>query len=58
MTSPIFWTGMVGVGRETMNIILVSERLAKARTITLGLPQLALLGLGRCWSPWSRSRPR
>ena len=29
-----------------MNIILVSERLAKARTITLGLPQLALLGLG------------
>ena len=27
-----------------MNIILVSERLAKARTITLGLPQLALLG--------------
>ncbi len=28
-----------------MNIILVSERLAKARTITLGLPQLALLGL-------------
>ena len=29
-----------------MNIILVSERLAKARTITLGLPQMALLGLG------------
>jgi murein DD-endopeptidase MepM/ murein hydrolase activator NlpD len=29
-----------------MNIILVSERLAKARTITLGLPQFALLGLG------------
>ena len=29
-----------------MNIILVSGRLAKARTITLGLPQLTLLGLG------------
>jgi murein DD-endopeptidase MepM/ murein hydrolase activator NlpD len=29
-----------------MNIILVSERLAKARTITLGVPQLALAGLG------------
>ena len=29
-----------------MNIILVSERLAKARTFTLGLPQMALLGLG------------
>ena len=29
-----------------MNIILVSERLAKARTITLGLPQLAFLGVG------------
>jgi len=29
-----------------MNIILVSERLAKARTITLGLPQVFLLGLG------------
>ena len=29
-----------------MNIILVSERLAKAQTITLGLPQLALLGVG------------
>jgi murein DD-endopeptidase MepM/ murein hydrolase activator NlpD len=29
-----------------MNIILVSERLAKARTITLGLPQFALLGTG------------
>ena len=28
-----------------MNIILVSERLAKARTITLGLPHVALLGL-------------
>ncbi|MBI2295220.1 MAG: M23 family metallopeptidase [Betaproteobacteria bacterium] len=28
-----------------MNIILVSERLAKAKTITLGVPQLALLGL-------------
>jgi len=28
-----------------MNIILVSERLVKARTISLGLPQLALLGL-------------
>src|SRR5690349_925836 len=28
-----------------MNIILVSERLAKARTITVGLPQLALLGV-------------
>ena len=29
-----------------MNIILVSERLARARTITLELPQLALLGMG------------
>ena len=29
-----------------MNIILVSGRLAKARTITLGLPQFVLLGLG------------
>ena len=29
-----------------MNIILVSEKLAKARTITLGLPQFVLLGLG------------
>ena len=29
-----------------MNIILVSERLARARTISLGLPQLALLGTG------------
>ena len=29
-----------------MNIILVSGRLAKARTITLGLPQFALLGVG------------
>lgn len=29
-----------------MNIILVSGKLAKARTITLGLPQLALLGAG------------
>ena len=29
-----------------MNIILVSGRLAKARTITLGLPHLALLGAG------------
>jgi murein DD-endopeptidase MepM/ murein hydrolase activator NlpD len=29
-----------------MNIILVSEKLAKARTITLGAPQLALFGLG------------
>lgn len=28
-----------------MNIILVSERLAKAKTITLGLPQFALLAL-------------
>jgi murein DD-endopeptidase MepM/ murein hydrolase activator NlpD len=28
-----------------MNIILVSERLAKARTITLGLPHVAMLGL-------------
>ena len=28
-----------------MNIILVSERLAKARTLSLGLPQFALLGL-------------
>jgi murein DD-endopeptidase MepM/ murein hydrolase activator NlpD len=33
-----------------MNIILVSEKLAKARTITLGAPQLALLGLGACLS--------
>ena len=29
-----------------MNIILVSKRLARARTITLELPQLALLGMG------------
>lgn len=29
-----------------MNIILVSERLAKARTITVGAPQFAMLGLG------------
>ena len=29
-----------------MNIILVSENLAKARTITLGLPHLVLLGAG------------
>jgi murein DD-endopeptidase MepM/ murein hydrolase activator NlpD len=29
-----------------MNIIVVSERLARARTITLGLPQLALFGMG------------
>ena len=29
-----------------MNIILVSERLAKARTITVGLPHLLLLGSG------------
>ena len=29
-----------------MNIILVSGRLAKARTLTLGLPQFTLLGLG------------
>ena len=28
-----------------MDIILVSDRLAKARTFTIGLPQLALLGL-------------
>jgi murein DD-endopeptidase MepM/ murein hydrolase activator NlpD len=28
-----------------MNIILVSERLAKARTLTVGLPQVILLGL-------------
>jgi len=28
-----------------MNIILVSERLAKARTFTVGLPQFALLGM-------------
>jgi murein DD-endopeptidase MepM/ murein hydrolase activator NlpD len=28
-----------------MNIILVSERLAKARTLTVGLPQVALLGI-------------
>jgi len=33
-----------------MNIILVSERLAKARTITLGLPQLALVALGVMFS--------
>lgn len=29
-----------------MNIILVSEKLARARTITLGLPQLVLIGMG------------
>jgi murein DD-endopeptidase MepM/ murein hydrolase activator NlpD len=29
-----------------MNIILVSENLAKARTVTLGTPHLALLGVG------------
>lgn len=29
-----------------MNIILVSERLAKARTITLGLPHLVMLAVG------------
>jgi murein DD-endopeptidase MepM/ murein hydrolase activator NlpD len=29
-----------------MNIILVSEKLAKARTITLDMPHLALLGIG------------
>ncbi|HUF82130.1 MAG TPA: M23 family metallopeptidase [Burkholderiales bacterium] len=29
-----------------MNIILVSGRLAKARTITVGLPHIALVGLG------------
>ncbi len=29
-----------------MNIILVSEKLAKARTITLGLPHLVMLGVG------------
>jgi murein DD-endopeptidase MepM/ murein hydrolase activator NlpD len=29
-----------------MNIILVSDKLARARTITLGLPQFALLGMG------------
>ncbi len=29
-----------------MNVILVSGKLAKARTITLGLPQLAMLGIG------------
>jgi murein DD-endopeptidase MepM/ murein hydrolase activator NlpD len=29
-----------------MNIILVSGKLAKARTITLGMPQVSLLGLG------------
>ena len=34
------------VWRETMNIILVSGRLAKARTITLDWPHLALLGGG------------
>ena len=33
-----------------MNIILVSEKLAKARTFTLGLPQLALFGLGMMFS--------
>ena len=33
-----------------MNITLVSEKLAKARTITLGLPQLALLALGVLFS--------
>jgi murein DD-endopeptidase MepM/ murein hydrolase activator NlpD len=29
-----------------LNIILVSENLAKAKTITLGAPQMALLGMG------------
>ena len=29
-----------------MNIILVSGRLAKARTITLGVPQFVVLGMG------------
>ena len=29
-----------------MNIIVVSQRLARARTITLGLPHLAFLGMG------------
>lgn len=29
-----------------MNIILVSGKLAKARTVTIGLPQLAVLGVG------------
>jgi len=29
-----------------MNIILVSEKLAKARTITVGLPHVAMFGLG------------
>lgn len=33
-----------------MNIILVSEKLAKARTITLGLPHFAMLGLGVVFS--------
>lgn len=31
---------------ETMDVILVSGRLARARTFSLGLPQLLLLGLG------------
>ena len=34
------------VGSRTMNIILVSGKRAKAKTITLGLPQFVLLGLG------------
>ena len=32
-------------GCETMDIILVSQRLAKARTLTVSVPQLALLSL-------------
>ena len=31
---------------ETMNVILVSGKLARAKTFTFGLPQLMLLGLG------------
>jgi len=31
---------------ETMNVILVSGKLARAKTFTLGLPQLVVLGLG------------
>jgi murein DD-endopeptidase MepM/ murein hydrolase activator NlpD len=34
------------LGSEPMDIILVSGRLARARTITVSLPQLALLGFG------------
>src|SRR5688572_5686732 len=33
-----------------MNIILVSGKLAKARTITIGVPQIGLFGLGLAFS--------